>query len=202
MPQAERKDVYKVYDEIAAWFLQNRDLRLIEKGYLDEAIDLLPDKASALDLGCGTGKPILQYLLNRGLQVTGVDASVRMLEMAKENFPVVDFILQDMRLLHLGKKFDLLIAWHSFFHLPNEDQPAVFDLFEEHILTGGILIFTSGTDHGEAWGMNGGENLFHASLDADAYGRLLHQHHFEVLKHHINDPDCGGATVWVAKYRS
>jgi ubiquinone/menaquinone biosynthesis C-methylase UbiE len=35
-----------------------------------------------LDLGCGTGRPIAQFLIDHGLQVTGVDQSVNMLEWA------------------------------------------------------------------------------------------------------------------------
>jgi cyclopropane fatty-acyl-phospholipid synthase-like methyltransferase len=202
MEKGERENVYKVYDKIAKWFSGNRYALLNEDTYLEDMLGRLPPDATILDLGCGTGKPILQYLVEKKLQVTGVDASSQMLGIAKANFPSAEFILQDMRLLHLNRKFDAIIAWHSFFHLQASDQPAMFQRFKEHLNPNGILLFTSGTEHGEAWGMNGGENLFHDSLDSHEYESLLQKHYFLVIKHTINDPDCGGATVWMAKYLS
>lgn len=200
MGKGESKNVYKVYDKIAGWFSKNRYAGLMEKTYLDDMLGHLPTQAAILDLGCGTGTPILKYLIGKGLNVTGVDASTEMLGIARADFPLTDFILQDMRLLNLNRTFDAIIAWHSFFHLPSSDQPVMFRRFAQHLNPNGILLFTSGTEHGEAWAMNGGENLHHASLDLKAYELLLQKHRFKVLKRNINDPDCGHATVWMAKY--
>jgi cyclopropane fatty-acyl-phospholipid synthase-like methyltransferase len=200
MEKGEKENVYKVYDKIASWFFENRFTGLMEKPYLDNVLASLQANAAVLDLGCGTGVPILKYLIDKKLNVTGVDASSKMLEIATANFPLTEFVLMDMRLLNLNKKFDAIIAWDSFFHLPASDQPAMFALFEKHLNPNGILLFTSGPEHGEAWGINGGENLFHASLDSSEYERLLKKHRFEVLQHKITDPECCGATVWIAKY--
>ena len=202
MAKGEKENVYKVYNKIATWFSENRPTGLMEKGYLDDLITRLPTNATILDLGCGIGNQILKYLASKKLDVVGVDASTGMLKIAQANFPLIEFILQDMRFLNLNKKFDAIIAWHSFFHLPASDQPAMFQRFEEHLNPNGILLFTSGTKNGEAWGINGGENLFHASLNTKEYEDLLKKHHFEILNHKINDPDCGFATVWMARYRS
>lgn len=200
MENGERRNVYKVYNKIARWFSEDRYTGLMEKSYLNNLIGYLPAGGTVLDLGCGTGKPVFEYLLSRNLKVTGVDASNGMLEIAKANFPSADLILMDMRSLNLRKKFDAIIAWHSFFHLPAADQPAMFALFEEHLNPNGILLFTSGTEHGEAWGVMGGENIFHASLDTKEYENLLVKHNFKVLKYAGNDPDCGNATIWMAQY--
>jgi cyclopropane fatty-acyl-phospholipid synthase-like methyltransferase len=199
MEKGESKNVFRVYDKIASWFSKNRDVGLIERNYLDKLIEFLPKEGNVLDLGCGTGKPILEYLLSKNLNVTGVDASCEMLKIAKSNFPQVEFILQDMRVLNLSKRFNAIIAWHSFFHLAATDQPAMFKLFEEHLRCNGILLFTSGPKNGEAWGMNGGENLFHASLDQQEYEDMLSKHNFKVLEHVVKDPDCGYATIWMAE---
>jgi len=197
-----RERVFEVYNKIATWFAEHRYGGLLEKPYLDELTGYLNEDATILDLGCGTGKPIMDYLLNQGLNVTGVDGSSEMLGLAKLNFPAIEFILEDMRKLALNRRFDAIIAWDSFFHLPAADQPDMFEVFKNHLNPGGILLFTSGTEHGEAWGMNGGENLFHASLSTDAYRQLLEKHNFKVLKHVVSDPDCGHATVWMASSRN
>lgn len=200
MENGERKDVYKVYNKIAHWFAENRSTELMEKNYLDQLLNLLPTDATVLDVGCGTGKPIFEYLINKGIDSVGMDASNVMLDIAKTNFPEQTFILQDMRVLDMNKKFDAIIAWHSFFHLPAIDQPEIFSLFEKHLNPNGILLFTSGTEQGEAWGVNGGAHLFHASLDTSDYEALLAKHNFKILSHVVKDPNCGYATIWMAQY--
>lgn len=200
MEPVENKDVYKVYDQIADWFAANRPNKLVERTYLDVMLSQLPIDASILDLGCGTGMPILNYLLSKKVSVIALDASKAMLEIAKANFQHQEFVLQDMRQLKLNKSFDGIVAWHSFFHLPIADQPAMFKLFAAHLKPNGILLFTSGTSIGEAWGINGGKNLFHASLDTSTYERLLKENGFEVVSHTADDINCGGATVWMAKF--
>ncbi len=194
-----KNNAFETYNIIASWFSENRYQGLMEKAYLDKLIGITGKGASVLDLGCGTGMPVMGYLLGEGMHVTGVDASYRMLEIAKANLPTSEFIEADMRTLCLNRKFDAIIAWHSFFHLPSEDQPFMFHTFKKHLNNNGVLLFTSGNEQGEVWGENGGENLFHASLDKDHYQSLLEAHHFRVLEYKEDDPECGNATVWMAQ---
>lgn len=202
MHNAEKQNVYRIYNKIANWYAQHRSTELQERTCIDHMLAHLPANATVLDLGCGTGKPIIEYLISRNIAVTGVDGSIEMLRIAKANFPSVTFIEQDMRLLHLNQRFDGIIAWNSFFHLPAAHQPAMFGIFAKHLKPGGLLMFTSGTEHGEAWGINGGENLYHASLNTTEYEQLLHAHNFSVVQHTVNNPECGGLTVWLAKYNA
>nr|WP_121269785.1 class I SAM-dependent methyltransferase [Pedobacter schmidteae] len=196
-----RENVFEVYNKIAGWYDENRYRGLLEKDYLDKLLSFLEPGATVLDIGCGTGMPILNYLQTQGLKVVGVDASFKMLDIAIQNFPATRFVLADMRYLALKEQFDAVIAWDSFFHLQTADQPVMFEIFKKHLKPKGILLFTSGTEHGEAWGMNGGENLFHASLSTEAYAALLEENGFKVLKHKVNDPNCGNATVWMAQLK-
>ena len=194
--------VYKTYNKIADWFNKNRSLEFFEKDYIDLALSFLSKDAKILSLGCGTGKPIEEYLLNENFYVTCVDGSNEMLNLAKINlskFENVEFILSDMREINLNKKFDFIIAWHSFFHLPQEDQRKMFKLFANHINAGGILIFTSGIESGEILSDNGGQQLYHSSLSTEEYTELLTLYNFKIVKHVIEDSVCGDATVWVAK---
>lgn len=199
MEKDAKHHVYEVYNKIAGWFAENRYAGLMEKGWLDDLLERIPAHGTVLDVGCGTGRPVLEYLLSRNMEVTGVDASEAILEIARSNFPLTSLILQDMRALKLNKKFDALIAWHSLFHLPPNDQSGMFGIFEEHLNPNGILLFTSGTEHGETWTVNGGERLYMASLDTREYETLLSKHNFSVLKYVENDPNCGQANVWVAE---
>jgi hypothetical protein len=104
-----------------------------------------------------------------------------------------------MRTLDLGRRFDGLLAWHSFFHLHPEDQRPMFARFAAHARPGAALMFTSGWSHGEAIGRWQGEPLYHGSLAAEDYSRLLVENGFAILDHRVRDPECGDATVWLAR---
>nr|WP_319392703.1 class I SAM-dependent methyltransferase [uncultured Desulfobacter sp.] len=97
-----------------------------------------------------------------------------------------------MRNIHFDKKFDATIAWHSFYHLPPEDQRQMFDVFAGHMNPGGFLLFTSGAEEGECWSNNNGEDLYHGSLGIEEYKRLLSAHKFHIVRHVQKDPECGG----------
>ena len=72
----------------------------------------------------------------------------------------------------------------------------------QHLNDGGILMFTTGSEAGEIWSDNGGENLYHASLSPDEYKQLLKEHVFELIDYKINDKDCNDHTVWFARYKN
>lgn len=195
----EKDNVYKIYDKITGWFDKHRSRELFEKPWLDKAISYLKPGAHILDLGCGMGEPIARYFIEQGFGVTGIDGSQKQIDLAKTRLSKGRFMVADMRGLNLGEKFDLVIAWHSFFHLSQNDQRAMFKTFANHLNNDGILLFTSGPDAGEVWGENGGENLYHASLSPSEYKELLSDHGFSLLDHKIEDHTCGDATIWMAQ---
>lgn len=147
------------------------------------------------------GEPIAAFLIASGFQVTGVDCSINLLELCQNRFPSHRWIHTDMCTLDLGTEFSAVLAWDSFFHLRFDEQRAMFAIFARHLKPSGVLIFTSGPAHGEAWAQNGGKIIYHASLAEQEYKTLLETHGFDLLTHAVEDPECGKHTVWVAKKR-
>lgn len=194
-----KEHVYQDYDKISDWFDTHRDKSLMEQKYLDLILKNLPKAGSILDLGCGTGEPIARFFIEKGMFVTGVDGSQKMLAYCRQRFPCEEWIQADMRGLNLKKRFNAIIAWHSLFHLDQASQRAMFEVFSTHLLSGGILAFTSGDEAGEIWSDNGGLQLYHASLSTKEYEQLLAAYSFKVLTHQVRDPECGDATIWIAK---
>jgi SAM-dependent methyltransferase len=175
----------------------------MELPYLERATSLVPPPGTVLDVGCGSGEPISRYFIERGYDVTGVDVVEEMLEMCRVRFPRMRWLQADMRRIDVGARFDIVIAWDSFFHLSPNDQRCMFHTFRRHTAPGGVLMFTSGLTEGEAIGGDlFGDELYHASLDTEEYARLLDDHGYDVVLHHPEDPECGGHTVWMARLRS
>jgi ubiquinone/menaquinone biosynthesis C-methylase UbiE len=194
-------DTRAVYEAVAREFDRDRSKSLMEKFYLDRMLAHLVGGASVLDLGCGSAEPIAKFFIDTGCRVTGVDAATAMLVLCRERYPTQTWIEGDMRTLDLGRRFDAVIAWDSFFHLTADDQRAMFPVFARHAAPGAPLLFTSGPQAGVAMGEIYGHALHHASLDSAEYEQLLATHGFRVLLHRVEDPDCGGHTVWLAQYR-
>ena len=189
-------DIYKKHGR--AW-TELRGQYLYEKNWLDRFLSYLPEQASLLDLGCGSGQPIAAYCILQGHQLTGVDSSDTMIGMARQSFPEHMWILADMREVKLEQQFHGMLAWDSFFHLTPADQRQMFAQFAQFSATGTVLMFTSGPAAGEAIGEMFGDALYHASLSQDEYRDLLAAHGFEVLKMVAEDADCAGHTVWLAR---
>ena len=172
----------------------------MERPYLHAAEALVPAPSDVLDLGCGSGDPIARHFVEGGYRVTGVDRVREMLDLCESKFADMTWHHGDMRGLDLGREFGIVLAWDSFFHLGREDQRGMFPTFRAHTSPGGVLVFTSGTSEGEATGGDlFGDVLYHASLDSEEYARLLGVNGFRVILHRVEDPDCGGHTVWIAQ---
>lgn len=166
---------------------------------MEWALKQLPPGAELLDLGCGSGFPIADFFLQHEIKVTGVDAASAMIEVAKKRYPASRWHTADMRSLSLGRKFNGIIAWDSFFHLNFAEQEKMFPIFRAHLLHPGVLVFTSGPEKGEAIGDMNGNPLFHASLDPNEYRQLLKLNGLEAVSFQPNDPDCGGHSVWLCR---
>jgi 2-polyprenyl-3-methyl-5-hydroxy-6-metoxy-1,4-benzoquinol methylase len=192
-------DVWRFYERHAQTFDRERGKSLIERPYLDAVTSRLQPGAGVLDIGCGAGDPIARHFIEHEYDVAGVDAAPAMIALCRKRFPDATWIEADMRALALARRFDAIIAWDSFFHLDQDEQRAMFPVFQQHILPGGMLLFTSGPRAGIAIGSMYGEDLFHASLDPDEYRSLLASVRFHVLRFQPEDPHCGGHTIWLAQ---
>jgi len=103
----------KAYDNNAVEFTSRfMDLSLYKKSFENYA-EFLHDDDTVLDLGCGPGN-VSSFLLNSNpsLKITGIDLSEKMIELAKQNVPKADFIIDDIRNIQnrFTKKFDHIIA--------------------------------------------------------------------------------------------
>jgi 2-polyprenyl-3-methyl-5-hydroxy-6-metoxy-1,4-benzoquinol methylase len=145
-----------------AWDSDRQNSAWNDKIWHDRFIDRLAAGAEVLDLGCGPGWPVARHMAERGLRVTGVDSSPTMISLCRSRLPDHAWIVADMRELSLGRRFDGILAWDSFFHLDHEDQRRMFAVFAAHASGGAWLMFNAGPRHAEAIGNYRGDPLYHA----------------------------------------
>ncbi|MCA0199850.1 MAG: class I SAM-dependent methyltransferase [Proteobacteria bacterium] len=193
-------DITALYQRHAAAWDKERGRTLCERPWLDRFRAALPSDRSVLDLGCGAGEPLARYLIEQGDRVTGVDSSPALIDIARRRFPNERWMTDDMRTVSFSERFGGILAWDSFFHLTPDDQRAMFPVFAAYAAPGAALMFTSGPKFGEAIGNYQGDALYHASLDAAEYRARLAEHGFRVMAHVVEDPTCGGHTIWLAKF--
>jgi 2-polyprenyl-3-methyl-5-hydroxy-6-metoxy-1,4-benzoquinol methylase len=75
-----------------------------------------------LDVGCGPGNHSNSlYNLNNSYQITGIDLSDKMIELARENTPDCNFIKEDIRNLKGNIKYDAIISSFCIVHLSNNE---------------------------------------------------------------------------------
>ncbi len=179
---------------MGAWDAARSQTCFAERSWIERFAALIPPGGTVLDVGCGSGEPIARRLVDLGFSVTGVDASPALIELCRARMPEQTWVVGDMRALALGRQFDGVIAWHSFFHLTWDDQRRMFDVFAAHAHPAAALMFTSGPAEGEAVGRpeRRAAPITPAS-GPDEYRGLLAGIGFSVVDHVAEDP--GSPTV-------
>lgn len=189
----------EVYEENGTAWDQQRPRHLLERKWLDRFLGLLPTSSSILDAGCGAGEPFIPYFLSHGHEVEGLDFAESMLEIARSRFPELAFHAADMSDFELGRKFDGIIAWNSFFHLTREAQRKALARFSHHLNDNGALMLTVGPGNGEVVGHVNGAEVYHASLAPDDYRDELKDLGIKVVDFVFEDEDCYQQTVLIGR---
>ena len=189
-----------VYDRQAHFFDGTRDRRLILEGnWLARLRATMPANGSVLDLGCGAGEPIARHFIEAGHDVTGLDFSSVMLGIARERFPQATWIEADMRDFDLGRRFDAIIGWDSFFHLTREGQGKAVRAISRHLETDGQVLLTVGDEEGEVLGAVGADPVYHSSLSPEGYRALFSEEGMEVVDLVLGDFASGGRNILMAR---
>lgn len=115
--------------------------------WLKAAIDAFADSVRGLgpvlDVGCGPGT-VTAYLHERGIKVSGVDLSPRMIEHAERLHPECSFAVGSSTELDLEpRSLGGILGWWSLFNLPREILPNVLAAFHDALMPGGHLIIAT-----------------------------------------------------------
>jgi len=104
-----------------------------------------PRARSVLELACGTGSVLKQLWTH--YEVTGLDLSEQMLEVAADKLPGIPLFRADMTSFDLGERFDVVLCvYDSINHLLRFDEwNAVFARAHAHLKEEGLFVFDINT---------------------------------------------------------
>ena len=174
----DKQDVIDFFDRCAvSW-----DEEMIKS---DEIVNIILDNAEitkgkrVLDVACGTGVLIGDYLDRNVKSVTGIDISSEMIKRAKDKFnnPRVSFICGDAMEYDFDTQFDAVMIYNAFPHFPEPEK--LIDRLSGLLASGGSLTVAHGMSrekidahhHGAANGVSVG--LMEADKLAEIMGKNL-----------------------------
>lgn len=138
-----KEKVMEYFDERAAHW----DERMIRD---DNVIDQILDNAricegkDILDVACGTGVLIPDYLKRNVRTVTGIDLSSKMIKVASKKFKLsnVTFVCGDVEQVQFDKKFDCIVMYNAFPHFFEPEK--VIKILISYLKDDGILTIAHG----------------------------------------------------------
>lgn len=143
MHEMNKKDIIEFFDGHASTW----DAELIRN---DDVVNIILDNGGiskgkkVLDVACGTGVLISDYLTREVGSVVGVDISSEMIAVAESKFSKsnVRFICADIETAELDSDFDCCMVYNAFPHFPEPEN--LIKTLAERLKTGGRLSIAHG----------------------------------------------------------
>jgi SAM-dependent methyltransferase len=139
-------DTRTSYDTVAASYADLVRNLLVEAPYERAMLALFADLVHAAgggrvaDVGCGSGR-ITAYLGELGVDAFGIDLSPGMVDVARRDYPGLQFEVGSMTDLDLADASVAgLVAWYSLIHIPDDEVGAVFAHFRRVMSPGSPLL--------------------------------------------------------------
>ena len=138
-----KSDVIAFFDRLAPQW----DADMIR---YDDVISAILDGAEVrpgthvLDVACGTGVLIPDYLRRNVASVTGVDISPEMIRIAREKFPQENlcFLCGDVEAVALERQFNCIMVYNAFPHFPDPEN--LIRVLSGLLVPGGTLTVAHG----------------------------------------------------------
>ena len=199
-----RKTVESGYNELAPRFAQWASKGGTDEGrnrVVAEFIRRTPPGARVLDLGCGSGIPTTRELA-KSFQVTGVDASIAQVRLARRNVPRATFVHGDfMGAEFPDASFRGVCALYSISHVPRQQHAELFARVRTWLMPGGLFAAVLGATDSPDWtGEWLGVPMFFSSYDAATNRALLRDAGFEMVFDEVletPEPDGPVPFLWV-----
>ena len=140
----DKKDVTAFFDSLAdSW-----DADMIKAQWkIDKILDVaeVTDGKTVLDVACGTGVLIPDYIHRKVRKCVAVDISRNMIKIAKSKFSEyenIDFLCADAENYDFNEKFDSIVIYNAFPHFANRNL--LFENLSGHLEKNGRITVAHG----------------------------------------------------------
>lgn len=171
------------YNKVAEAYLKDYRDMFKSNRHLDLLIEHLQPKVTILDIGCGAGIPIDNYLIDKGFKVQGIDISEKQIELAKENVSEGQFKVEDMSELKDGDySVDAVVSFYAISHTPREQHLETLKKINSFLHKNGLLLITMGAGDwvGEESDFCGARMVW-SHYDAQTNKKLIQDAGFKII---------------------
>ncbi len=129
--------------------------------------DMLPKNSDVLDIGCGSGRPITQYLSDEGHRLLRIDISPGQigkarLQLVKSNVAIADM----MNYKYPDDHYHGLVCLHSLVHVERIYHSKLLKIFYRALKPGGLILISINTDSKEGISyLNSDIPMFYSHFD-------------------------------------
>ncbi|MCL6415720.1 class I SAM-dependent methyltransferase [Aestuariirhabdus sp. Z084] len=169
------EDIGKAYDTITQLWQSDDFNRQNGIEQHRRAIAFTDARGNALDVGCGCNGRIIDLLLEYGFDPEGIDVSAQMIALAQQRHPALRFYHNDICEWVAPRKYDLITAWDSIWHVPLKQQARLLSTLASCLNSKGILIFSAGAvdQAGEHTDDYMGPEVYYASLGVAGFIKVI-----------------------------
>lgn len=163
-------DTIRYYDKNASEYY-NLTFNMSMEETIEEFLKLIPADSAILDLGCGSGRDSL-YFLEEGFDVTAIDGSRQMCELAEIEIgqDVVHHMMFDE--LEFEDVFDGVWACASLLHVKKTEINGIIDKISKSLVKDGVLYMSF--KQGEFEGMRDGR--YYADYEVSEIRNIIKAH--------------------------
>ena len=183
----DKEQVINFFDKCAAGW----DADMVRN---DRIIDTILDNTcvekgkKVLDVACGTGVLIPDYLKREAAYVKGIDISPQMIQIAKGKFkePSVSFECCDAENAEFTEMFDVIVVYNAFPHFSDPDK--LIENMAAHLVNGGYFTVAHGMSRERIDAHHRGcaSSVSNGLMEAEELSKLFEKH-LEVTEVISND---------------
>ena len=138
------KDCYnRTAQQYAQTYLNELEGKPFDRNLLDRFSAMLPQNGVIYDFGCGSGHTT-RYLHKKERQtVVGLDFAENAIQLARQNFPQIDFRVDDILHSRLPEgSADGIVAFYAIVHFSYSEVERALSEWRRLLKQGGICIFS------------------------------------------------------------
>lgn len=196
-----RRIVERGYDAIAERYAnairEGRGPQTYFRSFLGRVLELVPERGTVLDLGCGAG--LITAELSARASVVAVDRSREQLALARRNAPAAVLVRADMtEVAFAPRSFDAVVVFWTLIHVQRDLHADILGRIHGWLRPGGLLAGTLGRGDNPADTIPDffGAPMYWSHFDADTNRRLLRDAGFHLVQaDEIEDE--GETPLWV-----